>query len=102
MKRERGFLRDQASLAKQRLMGGNFGLSSSDDSNTVVSLNTVDNELYSRVTSLIAGGIVNPLGHLLDKCMMERMSVPERERYVLSMSTKVRELCEKYWMSMAV
>jgi len=104
MKRERGHLRSKACTAKQRLLDGFWAIEENRSNETITSLGSseYDNELYTKIAFLISGGISNPLGHVLDKDSMEQMSLSEKERYVFSMSNKVRELTERYFESIAV
>jgi len=104
MKRERGLLRTKANNAKQRLAMGSFDYNEpqhSFNTESIIeesseSVCEFDNELYTRISFLVASGVVNPLGHVLDKNKMQEMSLTEKERYVFSMSTKVREMTDRY------
>jgi len=106
MKRERGSLRTKANVARQRLVAG--GKHESTCGLCTGSLEMTDGvsegdcELYTKIAFLVAGGVANPLGHVLDKEYMEGLSDMQKERYVFAMSAKVRELSQRVIADKAV
>jgi len=124
MKRERGAFRNLARGAKERL-GGNFwpevhgarraeierarfgGVASGDALNKlytsvksrVVHVRESDpaEELfYARVREILCKDIENPLSHVLDRGFMRELGDAERERYVFTLSERVKSCVERF------
>jgi len=57
-----------------------------------------DERLYKKVCAFLASDIVvsNPIGLLLDKDKLNGLDEAAKNRYVLQMSNKYREMCERY------
>lgn len=62
-----------------------------------------EEKLYLRVCNILDEdeNIVNPIGRLADKCAMEKMDEANRQRYILELSAKFRELRERYYREKA-
>ncbi|MBE5731335.1 MAG: hypothetical protein E7350_05275 [Clostridiales bacterium] len=58
-----------------------------------------DEELYQKVRKILDSDelVVNPISQLIDKEEYEGMDTEARQRYVLELSAKFRELKERYY-----
>lgn len=102
MKRKKTTLRQNAALAKTRLVTGFWKEVQSDTVRprhiTLQSINNPNSEeeqLYRRVAALLAEG-QSPLANILDHVHMATLCDASRQRYVLNMSNLVQKSIERY------
>jgi len=96
MKRDKGLLRQNAALAKSRLVTGFWNEKHAKPN--LVNINNQNSEeekLYRRVADCLRDG-TSPLSHILDQSYMANLDEVSRQRYVLNMSHLVQKSIERY------
>jgi hypothetical protein len=92
-------LRDKAYLAKQRLRLGGYQASNAVATQaTSKAITQQDEKLYKRICKMLDtdGDISDPIGSLLDKDIYDGLDSRGKQRYVLELSAKFREMSERY------
>lgn len=58
-----------------------------------------DEQLYGKVRAMLDRDedIINPIGQLVDKEVFDKLDEGNRQRYILELSAKFRELKERYY-----
>lgn len=110
--KQSGELKKRAWLAKQRLKMGYWNASGLEEqtkikeeqnrrtvtlSNSKVDL--LDDKLYAKVCEMLDKdeAVINPIGQLIDNDVYGRLDALSRQRYILELSNKFRELKERYY-----
>lgn len=115
-RKQSGELKKRAWLAKQRLKMGYWDSVKSDDGTAAVgAVNTArmqlktsvtvskrdlsDERMYERVCEILDRdeATLNPIGQLIDGDVYNKLDAAARQRYVLELSNKFRELKERYY-----
>lgn len=120
MTRKTGELKKRCWLAKQRLKMGYFdslrqeqqhGESMQDDNPTIAEYTTrqrraevaassaADEKMYRKVCDILDSSEValNPIGQLIDRDVYDGLDATGKQRYVLELSEKFRELQARYY-----
>lgn len=108
-----GELKKRAWLAKQRLKMGYWdsvkaGTASVDVTQysyaaplaaSEATISEVDERLYQKVCAILDRDEVtlNPIGQLIDEDVYGKLDVQSKQRYILELSEKFRELKERYY-----
>ncbi len=116
-RKQSGELKKRAWLAKQRLKMGYWDSVRSDEGtfangaevkptrvpiNSAVSVskrNLSDERMYERVCEMLDRdeATLNPIGQLIDGEVYNKLDATARQRYILELSNKFRELKERYY-----
>ena len=97
MKRIKTLLRNNAAMAKARLVTGFWNETHELQSlKNLNNQNMEDEQLYIRVVYLLESGEKNPLAKLLDRNYMSKLDDASRQRYVLEMSNIVNRNISRY------
>ena len=93
----RSTLKQLAKSAKSRMRNGYFPDEGFGKGN-IPSLEREERRVYEKVKNILDSEepITNPLGLLIDDKVFERLSAPEKERYVLEISKIYIRMAEKY------
>ena len=110
-----GELKKRAQLAKQRLKMGYFEAAHADDfGKTDVSYiasyarftdnaTSRDEKMYKQVCAMLDRdeATINPIGQLIDNDVYSTLDASAKQRYILELSNKFRELKDRYYRERA-
>lgn len=121
MTRKTGELKKRCWLAKQRLKMGYFDSKQQDNSNVAASTRVIKAEIvyrhdlaaevaasapseteermYRKVCDILGGDEIalNPIGQLIERDVYDKLDPNGKQRYVLELSEKFRELQARYY-----
>ncbi len=102
-----GELKKRARLAKQRLKMGYWDQEEKNRSNQASARTVVmgethtasDEKMYRKVCEMLEKDdtILNPIGQLIDEGVYSSLDSTGKQRYILELSNKFRELKERYY-----
>lgn len=92
-----GVLYNMAKQAKRRMKNYNKG-GIQHLSYSAIAYNDKDQALYNKVCKILEEDriIINPINELIDKKYYDSLSLESKQRYILDLSDKYREMKERY------